>query len=201
MGIASESNTTNHDQGREVPKFGRLRRRATQRHSSKEFWSTSDGGTPFQDDSTALEGLRAERLPFRITVGTRLMGTYLDYKLAQGTPPESSRLLATQAQRIATPAARRELAENWLNLIVCAREPHEFLSPKIPLIRERVIDARTEIESLADALRAPVSTVRGVTMARSLIVDGAGPIFNRGCAVELASQLREVIAQLDPIPV
>jgi hypothetical protein len=73
------------------------------------------------------------------------------------------------------------------------------LSPKVPIVRDRVIEAQYQIESLADALMAPLPTARGVAMARSLLSDGAGPIYNRACPIDLGSAIAEVIARLDPL--
>jgi hypothetical protein len=36
-------------------------------------------------------------------------------------------------------------------------------------------------------------------MASVLLSDGAGPIYNRLCSLDLGSALREVIARLDPM--
>jgi hypothetical protein len=41
---------------------------------------------------------------------------------------------------------------------------------------------------------------RGVAMARLLLSDGAGPLYNRHCAADLHEILREVTAQLGPTP-
>jgi hypothetical protein len=142
---------------------------------------------------------RVNRIPLRFVVGARLLGYSLDSKLAQGSAPESSPLLATRAQLIVSLANRRELAENWLDLLVWAREPFGLLSARVPLVRHRVIGAQPQILALADALLAPMPTSRGVAMASSLLSDGTGPIYNSVCSVALASTLREIIAHLDPV--
>jgi len=87
-------------------------------------------------------------------------------------------------------AERQALARNWLDVIVCARAPFAPLSPKVPIVRDRVIEAQYQIESLADALMAPLPTARGVAMARSLLSDGAGPIYN--ARVQLISVQRSL---------
>jgi hypothetical protein len=142
---------------------------------------------------------RVNHVPLRLFVGARFFGFSLDSKLANGCDPESSRLLATRAHLIVTLAKRRELVENWLDLLVWAREPYGLLSPSVPLVRNRVIDAQEEIQELAGALLAPMPTSRGVAMASVLLSDGAGPIYNRLCSLDLGSALREVIARLDPM--
>jgi hypothetical protein len=190
---------TRHDRTLEESKIVRHERRALKRNSSNQDQFPSANEVPPQIETLAPEGRRTVQVPIRIAVGARIFGTTLDDKLANGCTPETSRLLAARAQLINASANRRKLAENWLDLIICAREARELLSPKIPLIRERIIEARTDIESLADALRAPIPTVHGVAMARSLLVDGAGPIYNRDCSVDLGSALWGIIATLDPL--
>jgi hypothetical protein len=91
------------------------------------------------------------------------------------------------------------LSKNWLDLLVCARARFQPLNSSVPLVRSRVIGAQPQILALADALLAPMPTSLGVAMARSLLCDGAGPIYNLACSDELGSTLCTVLAKLDPL--
>ena len=122
----------------------------------------------------------------------------LDDELAEGRAPESSRLLATRAQLIVSPTFRQKMADNWLALLVQAREPSGPLTMRVPLVRSRIIGAQAQILALADALLAPMPTSRGVAMASSLLGDGSGPIYYSECSTDLGSTVLEIVARLDP---
>jgi hypothetical protein len=62
-----------------------------------------------------------------------------------------------------------------------------------------VIDAEYQIRALADALLAPLTTVRGVAMASSLLCDGAGPLYNPGSVADLGSMLFDVLREINPL--
>jgi hypothetical protein len=128
-----------------------------------------------------------------------MLGASLDNKLAEGCAPETSRLLATRSQLIVSPTMRRALADNWLDLLAPAHESAGFLNPRVPLVFDRIVAAQPQIRELADALLAPMPTSRGVAMARSLLSDGSGPIYNSACSTDLGLALRDVIARLDPL--
>jgi hypothetical protein len=150
-------------------------------------------------DITVSQEWRAVRVPLWVLGGATLLGAFLDDKLAEGHAPDTSPLLATRAQLLVSLTKRRALADNWLALLVEARESVKFPNQSVSLVRCRIIAAQAQIEALAEALLAPMPTSRGVAMASSLLSDGAGPIYNRACSVALASTLREIIAHLDPL--
>jgi hypothetical protein len=68
----------------------------------------------------------------------------------------------------------------------------------VPLCRDRIIAAEDAVRVMLDALlvHRPI-TARSVAQASWLLGDGAGPLYNRHCAVDLQTALREVTAQLD----
>jgi hypothetical protein len=199
MSIESAFNFTNRDHKREEPRVGLHERRATKRDACNQNEDQGANPTSAQTETTAFQEQRSDHIPLRVVVGVRMLGASLDNKLAGGRAPETSRLLATRAQLIVSLAKRRELADNWLDLLVQAREPSGFLNPRVPLVRDRIVGAQAQIQALADALLAPMPTSRGVAMARSLLSNGAGPIYDRACSTDLGSTLREVIARLDPL--
>jgi hypothetical protein len=199
MSTENAFNPTTFGREREGLKIGRHGREAAQRSSSRQHEGRSTSLASTRDETNVVPQPRANRVPLRFFVGARFFGFSLDSKLANGCDPESSRLLAARAHLIVTLAKRRELVENWLDLLVWARESYGLLNPSVPLVRNRVIDAQEEIQELASALLAPMPTSRGVAMASALLSDGAGPIYNRLSSLDLGSALREVIARLNPI--
>ena len=148
------------------------------------------------DDSQQLTA-RCNRRWIRLA--TQLLASSLDHKLAQGRSPESSRLLAARAQLLVSPVSRRELVDNWENLLVQARRPPAMRNPRVLCNREYIIACESDIREMLNALLAPLpSPARGTAMASWLLRDGTGPIYNRGLSGDLGISLREVIAQLDP---
>jgi hypothetical protein len=193
MSIESAFNLSSRRHKYEEPRVSRRERRA----ENGVAFSQANRASANVDVAVSPEG-HAVRIPLWIRVGTTLKGASLDDKLAQGHAPDTSPLLAARAQSLVSPTRRRALAQNWLSLLVDAREPAEYLSAKIPLVRERIIGAKAPIEALAQALQAPMPTARGVAMASSLLSDGSGQIYNRACSIDFVSTVYEIIAHLDP---
>ena len=143
---------------------------------------------------------RSTHTPLHILVSARLFGGSLDRRLAKGESPATSRLLATRAQLIVSPMRRQALAQNWLSLLELSDEPVTFmmLSNELP-VRQRIIANEALIRTLVAALMAPMSAPRGVAMARTLVGDGAGPIYFKDCPDDLAHCLQETILKLNPL--
>jgi len=199
MSIESAFKLTNRHHKREEPRLSHRERRAEKRVAfNQKMEAMANPATANVDVTVSLEQ-RPVRVPLWVLVGATLNGASLDDKLAEGHAPDTSPLLAVRAQLLISLTKRRALAENWLSLLVDAREPVTFLNPRVPLVRDRIIGAQAQIEALAEALVAPMPTSRGVAMASSLLSDGSGPIYNRACSVDLASTLCEIIAHLDPM--
>jgi hypothetical protein len=199
MSIESAFNITNRGHKREEPSVGLHERRTAKRSAFNQNEELGANPAPAQAETSVSRGSRANRVSLPVLVGARMLGASLDNKLAEGCAPETNQLLATRSQLIVSPTMRRALADTWLALFVEAREPAGFLSPRVPLVLDRIVAAQTQIQELADALLAPMPTSRGVAMARSLLSDGSGPIYNRACSTDLGLALREVIARLDPL--
>jgi hypothetical protein len=197
MSIASAFNMSNRDRKPAEPRASSHGRQAAKRDAGNQSHDKEAVLTPVRAATIVSQDRRAEHIPLRFAVGARMLGAWLDDKLAGGCAPESSRLLATRAQLIVTPTVRQELADNWLALLVQAREPSGLLNPRVPLVRSRIIGAQAQILALTDALLAPMPTSRGVAMASSLLSDGSGPIYYSACSADLDSTLLEIIARLD----
>jgi hypothetical protein len=199
MGPKNAFNITNRDHKLEEPGVGLHERRTKKRRTFNQNQELGVNPAPAQAEATVSRGSRAYRAPLRVLLGARVLGASLDNKLAEGCAPETSRLLATRSQLIVSPTMRRALADNWLDLLAPAHEPAGFLNSRVPLVFDRIIAAQPQIRELADALLAPMPTSRGVAMARSLLSDGSGPIYNSACSTDLELALSEVIARLDPL--
>ena len=198
MSIESAFNMSNRDHEHAEPRVSSHGRQVAKRDAGNKGHDHEANLTPVAVATVASQDRRADHIPLRFVVGARMLGAWLDDKLAEGRAPESSRLLATRAQLIVSPTLRQELADNWLALLVQAREPSGLLNPRVPLVRCRIIGAQAQILALADALLAPMPTSRGVAMASSLLGDGSGPIYYSGSSADLGSTLLEIIARLDP---
>jgi hypothetical protein len=133
---------------------------------------------------------------WRLFAGIRMQGSSLDAKLAEGCGPHASRLLDSRSELILSPAMRQALADNWLALLTEAREPAGFLNPRVPAVLERILAARVQIRALADAIVAPCATPRGIAMARCLLCDVSGPIYDGDSSTDLALALDEIISRL-----
>jgi len=132
-------------------------------------------------------------------VRDRVLGTSLDHQLAAGRSPEANRRLATRAENLVSPTARRALAQHWEHLFDLIGQPPAGCSARVPLCGDRIAKAEAEVREMIAALRADVpAPVRGVAMASLLLSDGAGPLTNRGSTTDLRTAVREVTAQLDP---
>jgi hypothetical protein len=124
----------------------------------------------------------------------------LDRQLAAGRPPRSSQALAIRAREIATPAARRELARRWTNVLDQARRQPVPRFVRAPLQRRAVIAAEDDLHAMISVLTSgrPIDT-RGAAMASSLLRDGTGPLYNRRSPVGLGVVVRAATQQMDPL--
>ena len=118
----------------------------------------------------------------------------LDRQLAAGRPVSRHRLRAVRAGMLVAPPERRWLAACWTDLLVDPARPHA------PVRWTEVAAARRDIVDLADALRAaqPVSA-RGVAIARLLLTDGTGPLYNARHPDDVGAVVRDALVYLDPL--
>ncbi len=170
-------------------------RRATARHS--EF---HEAGHPADAAATArLAGSLSQGSPRWVALVARVAGPSLDERLAEGASPESSALLSARAQLVTSPAMRRALSESYLDILIQAREDRRLFDLRVPVLGERILDSEELVRQVADALRAPLVTVRGVSLARALLSDGAGPLYYAASPRGLSASLREILTRLDPL--
>jgi hypothetical protein len=141
--------------------------------------------------------LRPNRIGVRMLANLRAAS--LDRQLAAGRAPESSRVLAARAQKLVSPKMRRKLVEDWERVVDLSRRTPPTHCPHVPVCRRGVAAAQPELNEMLSFLLAPRPTaVRGVAMVRVLLINGAGPLFNRHCPTELRVAVRQATASLDP---
>lgn len=129
----------------------------------------------------------------------RLRASSLDRRLANGSPPESSRLLAARAQVLVSAGTRRALAQSWDNILAHAQRAPAVRCPSVRLNRRGVIACERTIREMQNALLTPQPIpARGAAMMSRLLGNGMGPLYARRSPEDLASALRETMAQLDP---
>ena len=145
-------------------------------------------------------GVYAAPVTLRRRLEVHLLADRLDRSLAAGIPPESDVLLALRAERLARPSTRSELAAAVQRLVREATEPqHGFSRAPSLAVLSRVAQARSELESLAEHLLAPVPvSARGVALVEILLRDGTGPLFRYESTADLALQVRRTGDALDP---
>jgi hypothetical protein len=129
----------------------------------------------------------------------RVRAPSLDRQLAAGCPPGSSRVLAIRAREIASPAARRELAQWWEYVLDQGRRPPVPRTPRAPLCRDRIAAAERDVREMLTVLAGPLPiTARGAAMASSLLSDGTGPLHNRRSRPGLGAAVRQATRQMAP---
>jgi hypothetical protein len=145
-------------------------------------------------DATGL-GLR--RVRWRDRVVARVRTSALDRRLAAGASPESSVPLALHAARLCEPTEREMLARSLTRIVAAADAP---MARRLaaPVHRPAVLSARAELATIADRLAAsdPIE-VRGVALIRTLVADGAGPLYRSAPPERLRRKLTDVLAALD----
>ena len=145
--------------------------------------------------------------PLTDRVLARALGASLDESLAAGTPPESARLLAVRARDIVALRRRRATAANWERVLQVARQSAGVLplprsrvrAAPVPVCASRILAAEPAIDELMACLSVPLPVpARGVAMARVLLTDAAGPVYNWRSRASLTAALEAAIAHLDP---
>lgn len=145
--------------------------------------------------------------PFVDRVLARVFGASLDESLAAGSAPESTRLLAVRAQDIVSLKRRTATAANWERLLRVARQSASVppvprpgaRAAAMPVCSGQIAMAEPSIRQLVSCLSVPLPVpAQGVAMARFLLTDAAGPIYNGRSRVSLAAALDAAITHLDP---
>jgi hypothetical protein len=162
------------------------------------FWRLRRDALIFADTPGSGQlGWRSCRITDRALA--RVSALRLDRYLASGHAPESGRLLAARAQYLASPPARRALADDWEYLLDRAKHSPSPSLGRMALRRDRIVAAEPELREMVACLRASLPVAAsGIAAASLLLTDGAGPLHNPGAHLGLVDALRLAITQLDP---
>jgi hypothetical protein len=131
----------------------------------------------------------------------RLLAPVLDRRLADGVDPADGPLLGARAAQLARRRSRRGTAAQWGRILDEVRLRPKPLTHAIPLRTQQVADAAPELLGLVMRLRDefPVSPV-GVAQARRLLVDAAGPLFDRNAPRgDLRARISLILLELDRV--
>jgi hypothetical protein len=144
-----------------------------------------DSNPVFPDD-LAGDGARDRAL-------ARLLGPSLDRELALGLPPWRGGPRAARARFIVSPAGRRQLIRGWSRLLDLAHRPPSARSARGPVRRRALAKAEHDVRAMLGVVAAqrPI-TARGAAMARALLTDGTGPLYNARSDRDLAAEVRDV---------
>jgi hypothetical protein len=146
-------------------------------------------------------GFRAARASLKDRLQAWLCASRLDTDLAQGVPPESAMALALHAERLARPAMCRQLARTIEQIVADGSRPQSLGAPRLLLCRDEVRAARADLEALADRLTAPGPvSAQGVAQVRTLLADGAGPLYHSHSPASLRARAGQALAALNPFP-
>lgn len=126
----------------------------------------------------------------------RVFASSLDRQLAAGRSPESSQLLATRAAQLASARMRRKLARNLDHLLDLVNRAPTVRGPRVLVPYQSIKEVEPELREMLTKLATPTSA-RGVAMARALLSDGTGPLFNRHSSTNLRDAIHHATAQLD----
>jgi hypothetical protein len=109
-----------------------------------------------------------------------------------------ARVRAVLEARMVSERSRRRLALAFERSVVRAEQPRGGLSAAVPVARDAMGDAREALLDLAERLRAPRPVdADGMRLARSLLIDGASPLYVSATRGELRDAAIRALEALD----
>ena len=157
--------------------------------------STLGATRSWTSSKSSAQELERPALALRIRVAVRRRA--LDKDLARGDSPLRSDVYALRARQLVERRSRERLAEALERLVERAeRTPSPGAIVWLP--KREIIDARTELLSLARRLRdaRPVYAC-GVAMVSQLVCDGTGPAFTPRAGLSLRRAIAEATVALE----
>jgi len=127
----------------------------------------------------------------------RIRPTSLDRRLAAGESETTDRLLAARAHLIVARQGRLSLANDWEHLLARARRPIVPRSPRLPVESTTILAAEHQVRELIALIRQPAHVKpRGMALARLLLTDGTGPLYNSRRSADLGPALQAAATAL-----
>ena len=112
--------------------------------------------------------------------------------------PSIDRVADLLRRRRVRPSVRRKLAARFESIADDTSRPRAVLTAQIPVQRDAVRVASTELRDIARRLRedTPPPRDEGVLAARRLVTDGSGPLYVTADVQLLQLTARDVLARL-----
>jgi hypothetical protein len=130
---------------------------------------------------------------WRLRLRVRLHSYALDKRLAEGADPNSEPELALRARQLDAPEMRGKIADSIALILVRAQvgPAPTGLGAEVKPATEAVLASSADLRVLVKSLRdeRTVAT-RGVAMARVLVADGCGPLYNAAAIEPLRYRVR-----------
>ena len=144
--------------------------------------------------------VKVQRIPAMVRVRARVHERQSDRALASGISPDSSARLSVRAHQLIGCPTRAALARAIRRLVDDAGRPARPMSFNVAICRSKVRRSRHTLEDLADRLLSdgPLDA-RGLAQIHLLLNDGAGPLYDRPTADDLAPALKRAIAALEVV--
>jgi hypothetical protein len=145
---------------------------------------------------TSATGSRARAgSALKTHVRTRLHRHTLDLELAVGADPNTDALLRERARELIREATRREIAESLERVMSEAESTPRNRTSRVPVSRRAVRNLRPELETFVERLKAPTFPCpQALAMARLLITDGGGPLYDTGPETE--RELKKTVIEM-----
>ncbi|HXW79097.1 MAG TPA: hypothetical protein VEJ84_06335 [Acidimicrobiales bacterium] len=147
-------------------------------------------------------GTHTQRVRLLDRLVARFLACRLDKRLAEGASPESTVALALHAAFVTRPSQLLPLARS-LERLVSATEttlPNSGTVLSVPINRDALRRAKPDLEALSRRLRSVgLMNVRGVAMARLLLADGAGPLYQSCASRDLRDEVHLALAQMERV--
>lgn len=142
-----------------------------------------------------LDRLTLRRVTARHWIVARLRAGSLDSELAGGISPETCDYLAARAMQLTSMRSRRQLAAGLNRLLLPETQASTRQVPlSVPVQRARVARAVAELGALRQCLLAPGPVpVRGVALVQQLLSDGASPLYQQACRVDLRDAAKRAL--------
>ncbi len=143
--------------------------------------------------------LGLQRVRLRDRAVAKLRSGSLDRALAAGASPESSVALAVHAGHLCEPTQRRVIGHSLARIALLATAPQGG-RVMTPLSRTAVCRCHAELQAVVERLAAcePVG-VQGIARIRTLLSDGAGPLYGASSPDRLRRDLLAALEGLDAV--